>query len=160
MAEADACKRLLRFVNPPHEVFQRVNPVDVVVSGKARASSQISVAGIKRRRKLAVANVESPQCYLRRVAVELGGEHLAVIARDVAEPFHDVITFEQADFHKVMTRALPFTNSALPIVLQVGLSPALLPASQWAMREAQWSMISEPDGLLISSVANEKTWGE
>src|SRR5215813_1274217 len=32
VAEADAYKRLLRFVNPPHEVFQRVNPADVVVS--------------------------------------------------------------------------------------------------------------------------------
>jgi hypothetical protein len=45
---------------------------------------------------------------------------------------------------------LPITNSALPIVLQAGLSPTLLPANQWAMRDAQWSMKSEPDGLPTS----------
>src|SRR5262245_44704767 len=36
------------------------------------------------------------------MAVEQGGEHLAVIASDVAEPFEDVITFEQTDFHQNM----------------------------------------------------------
>src|SRR5437899_1550654 len=104
MSEADAHKRLLRFVNPPQKIFQRVNPVDVIVSRKARPSSQVSVAGVERRRKLAVANVEKPQGYLWRVAGEQGGEHIAVIARDVAEPFEDVIAFEQTDFHKLSRR--------------------------------------------------------
>src|SRR5215468_11308188 len=55
---------------------------------------------MKRRRKLAVADVESPQRDLRRVAGEQVGEHLAVIASDVAEPFEDVIAFEYTDLHR------------------------------------------------------------
>ena len=37
-----------------------------------------------------------------RVAVEQGGEHIPVIARDMAEPFEYVIAFEQTDFHNEM----------------------------------------------------------
>src|SRR5688500_8477674 len=37
---------------------------------------------------------------MRRVAGKQGDEHLPVIARDGAEPFEDMIAFEQADFHK------------------------------------------------------------
>src|SRR5262249_18318659 len=51
---------------------------------------------------LSVASVESRPCDLWRMAVEQGGEHIAVIASDVAEPFEDVITFEQTDFHQNM----------------------------------------------------------
>ena len=32
VAEADACEELLRFVNPPREILQCVNPVNIVVS--------------------------------------------------------------------------------------------------------------------------------
>jgi hypothetical protein len=49
------------------------------------------------------------------VAVEQVGEHLAVIARDVAEPFEDVIAFEQADFHIEILAALPIAHYTLPI---------------------------------------------
>src|SRR5262245_64631001 len=58
VSEADAHERLLRLVNSPREIFQRMNPVNVVVSRKTRAGGQVSVASVERRRELAVANVE------------------------------------------------------------------------------------------------------
>src|SRR5215510_10619856 len=58
VAEADAHERLLRFVNSPREILQRMNPVNVVVSRKARPGCQVGVASVERRRELAVANVE------------------------------------------------------------------------------------------------------
>src|SRR5262245_12000294 len=70
VAEADSHKRLLRFVNPPREVFQLVNPAHVVISRKSRAGDQVSVTRIERRRKFTVANVEALQGDMRRVTVE------------------------------------------------------------------------------------------
>src|SRR5262245_58608646 len=118
VAEADAHERFLRLVNSPREIFQRMNPANVVVSRKARAGGQVGVAGVERRRKLAVAYVEGLYGGLRRVAAEQRGEHLSVISRDVAEPFVDVIAFEQTDLHIEMLTALPIAHYALPIVSQ------------------------------------------
>jgi hypothetical protein len=45
------------------------------------------------------------------VAVEQGEEHLSVIARDVAEPFEDMIAFEQADIHRKRVRSPAFRRN-------------------------------------------------
>jgi hypothetical protein len=89
--ETDSHERFACVVELPDVILQFHDPVALFIGRVARARTDVGVARVGRRGKIAVHDVEPGVARAGHVRSEELLEHVAVTARDMAEALGDVV---------------------------------------------------------------------